>query len=433
MSAAPANLAPARVATGITTVALSMVVALWVSLFLWRKTFSYITVGGVYIIEFAVVVAFAVLALNVLVQPDLSCRIPGEGAVRRVHILTATFVAYCVARAIIGGRITAIAMIPAIYPAYLVAVTILATNVSTRVLRIAAAVFVAAFFLAPTVSYINGFLVQFVFGSIESPGWTYIYGVTLALSLVLVRRPLVSMMLFAVYLLFALFLFQRGTFVAFAFAWMTAWVCMRWSERRAMLTAAITRGFAVASVALLMAPFAIEFLTGSRQGRFVVSPGNILKFLLSIVSSDVTLDGGVSGTRSHRLEMWKDIIHLVFSAVDTAAFGFGFAGDVGDVLGISFRAPHNGFITILYRGGVVGLALFLGILFALFSFLRQALRAAKARSEVQRHAVVGLVILGAMVGESLAGTMLDSPFTSMLFYTQMGVLLAIINRLAVRR
>jgi hypothetical protein len=410
----------------------TILAGLWVSLFLWRKTFSYITVFGVYIIEFAVLAALAGFAFYVLLRPNLSFYIPRDSHVRLALGLTVVFVTFCVARAIFSPRINPIALIPGVYPIYLAMVAVIAANAPDRTLSRTAWLFAALFFLAPTVSYINGFLVPYI-GPLESPGWTYIYGVTLAMSLVLVRNPLWSIALFGIYFLFALFLFQRGTFVAFGVAWLFVFLASGWRGRSKLFGTLAVRGVAVAAVGILTAPIAFQLLFGSHQGRFLVTPGNLLRFIYSIVSGNVALEGGGGGTRNHRLEMWTEITRLVFSSVDTAVFGFGFGGEVGDVLGITFRAPHNGFITLLFRGGLIGLLLFVAILVVLFRYFGKVLRTSPEGSERRRHAAMGLILVGAMVGEAMAGTILDSPFTSMLFYTHVAVLLVIVSRMPLER
>ncbi len=409
-------------------VGLTVLIVLWVGLFVWRKTFAYVSVGGLYVIEFSVVAAYALLALQIVLRPDIWVVLPARGELRGIVVLSLAYVGYSVVRAIVRGEISAIALIPGIYPAYLAATSILTSNVSTAVASRAAKLPFTVFLVAPGVGLLNSLLTPYI-GTIESPGWTYVYGVTLALSLLLVQRVWLSTLLFGVNLVFALLLFQRGTFVAFAVACGVVWAGEVWSRRRRMVTSLVYRGIAIGALALLLAPIAIESLTGGRQGRFTVSPVNLMKFLLSIFSGDINLDGGVSGTRAHRLEMWREIIGLVFSSIDTAMFGFGFAGEVGDVIGISFRAPHNGFVTILYRTGLLGLGLFLLMLWYAFRLLRRAIRVTSPGSPEYALAATGLVILGAMIGESLAGTMLDSPFTSMMFYVHLGIIAAILNRL----
>lgn len=410
------------------SIALVILATLWVSLFLWRKTFSYVNIGGLYVIELSVLAAMAAFAVYVFSRSELAFAIPRDGVLRMSLFFATALVLYSMVRAVFSDSISAKGLIPGVYPLYLVIVTVLAANASSATLARAAHFFVLCFLLAPTVGYLNGFLVDLgLVGSIESPGWTYVYGVTLALSLILIRKPLLSTTLFGIYFLFTLFLFQRGAFVDFALAWLAVFVAARWRDRIRLSKAALIRGVLVGAIGILLAPFAFELITGGQYGRFLVTPWNVIQFFLSIFGSSVDLVG-VIGTRQHRLEMWTEITKLVFSSFPTALFGFGFGGEVGDALGVSFRAPHNGFITILYRGGVIGLLLFVWLLISLFVMFARKLRAVPSDHQQWRHAAVGLIILGSLVGDSLAGTILDSPFTSMMFYIQVGILAALLSR-----
>jgi O-antigen ligase len=239
---------------------------------------------------------------------------------------------------------------------------------------------------------------------------------------------LLSMGLFTVYFLLAVFVFQRGTFLCFALACLLVFVAARGHDRAGLLKRIVVRGAIVAVLGIFVAPYVFQYLTGSRYGRFLVTPENILRFMYSIVSSDVDIAGGVAGTRHHRLEMWTAITGLVFSSIKSTLFGFGYGGEVGDALGVSFRAPHNGLITILYRSGMIGVLLLVGLFGALFRVFARGLRWARLDSPWRWHAATGLIILGALLGDALTGTILDSPFTGMLFYVHAGILAVLINR-----
>ena len=58
--------------------ALALLMALWVGLFLWRKTFSYVRFGGVYIIEPTVLLALMAFAAYVMTRSTFSFRIPRD-------------------------------------------------------------------------------------------------------------------------------------------------------------------------------------------------------------------------------------------------------------------------------------------------------------------------------------------------------------------
>ena len=410
--------------------ALALLVGLWAALFLWRKSFSYIRVGPAYIIELTALAALGAFLAYVLMRADLRFRIPRDRGLRWTAALAIVFVGYNVTRAVFSTDMSAKGLIPGIYPAYFVIAALVAANASGEMLRRAAWVFAAFYFLSPTVSYFNGWFISYfpVLGALESPGWTYVYGVSMAMALALVRRPLLSMALFSVYFVTAMFVFQRGTFVCFALGGFTLLAALRWRQGSAVFSRALVRGGLVGVAGILIAPFAFEFLTGSQSGRFLVTPENMLKFFYSIFTSDVTIGGGAVGTREHRLEMWTAIVKLVFSSIKTALFGFGYAGEVGDALNVPFRAPHNGFVTILYRSGVIGLTLFVGLLLSIFGIFARAVRSGTAESPWRWPAALCLIAIGSLVGDALAGTILDSPFTSMMFYVHVAVVAVLVVR-----
>lgn len=410
------------------SVALTLLACLWVSLFLWRKTFSYITVGPLYIIEFVMLLTVGAFAAYVVISPDLSFRIPRNRLLQMALWSACSFVMYSALRAALSPSVAAIGLIPGLYPLYMVFVAVVAGNASSKLLSRVALVFTSFYFLAPAVSYLNNYLTRIgLIDTLQSPGWTYVYAVTLAMSLVLVRNSILSAALFGVYFVFALFLFQRGAFVAFAVACLFLAIGAGWRDRTRVWRWQIVRASLVGAIGILAAPVVFDILASSERARFSVTSQNFLQFFLSIFGEESGLRG-VAGSREHRIDMWLTIVGKVFGSIPTALFGFGFAGEVGDAVGVSFRAPHNGFVTILYRGGVVGLSLYVITLAYLLRFFGSALRRAATAPILRAHAATGLIILGAFVGDAMTGTILDSPFTSMLFYVQIGIVAVIVSR-----
>ena len=138
-------------------------------------------------------------------------------------------------------------------------------------------------------------------------------------------------------------------------------------------------------------------LAGTRFG----SLENLDRYILSIFGfSDI----GV-GTREHRLQMWSETIDIIFSSFSSFIFGQGYSVSISDV---AFRNVHNGYLSILFRSGLIGLLVFL--LFMLKAFLR-----------IYRkdNGVMVAVIVMALL-DSFTGTLLDSPFLSAPIYFLIG-------------
>jgi hypothetical protein len=414
---------------GPASAALAVLAALWTGLFLWRKTFSYIDIFGIYIIEVMAMAALAAFACYVALRTDLSFGVPKDVRLQRALAITGAFVGFSLIRAALSPSVSPTGLIPGIYPLYFLLVVVVAANATTRALRLTAGLFAALFFLSPLVGHLNA-LLGGVIGPVDSPGWTYVYGVSMAMALILVRHPVWSTLLFGIYFAYALLMFQRGVFIAFALAWLFAVLVAPATDRRVWVRAAFVRGGSMAVIAILTAPLLLNLLFGGQGARFTLTTGNMIAFFLSIIGAegDLAFMSDVAGTRAHRLEMWRAIVAQVYASLPASIFGFGYQGEVGDAVGITFRSPHNGFVTVLYRTGTVGLLLFAGMLATMFAFFATALRRAGARSPVGWHACIGLIILGSLVGDALAGTIIDSPFTSMMFYAHAGVTAVIICR-----
>lgn len=401
--------------------------ALWLALFAWRKTFSYVNVGGVYVIELMAVTGLWVFAHAVLVRPRLSFAVPRDARIKMALSLAAMFVAYNLVRAALSQEVSAKGLIPGIYPAYFVLALIIATNADDRVVRLVSRALVWMFFLTPLVMYFNVYIIAPRFGPIEDPGATYVYAVAMMLALVLIRNRLASFALFGTYFAFSVLQFERATFVNAGIAAVVLFLASGSNAKRALARLYLVKTVIFVALLMIVTPIAVGLLFNAEGGRFLVTSGNLMKFFSSVIGGGVEL--GLGGTREHRLEMWAEIIRMVSSTPLTFLFGLGYAGEIGEALDISFRAPHNGFLTILFRGGIIGLALFGCFLFSLYDTLRRTLRSTSASAEAKREATIGLLVLGALIGDTLTGTILDSPFTSWLFYVQIAIVCVRVYRL----
>jgi hypothetical protein len=411
---------------GFANLSLAVLLVLWVALFAWRKTFAYVSVGGLYAIEIAVMLSLWLFVQAVLVQPRLSFTVPRNAGIRRAMWVAAAFVVYNVARASLSAAVNPKGLIPGVYPAYFIITLVIAANTSEAMLRFVARALVWMFFLAPLVVYLNRYLIIPTFGAIEDPGATYVYSIAMVFALVLIENRLLSFALFGLYFAFSVLMFERATFANAALAAVMLFLASRRREKGELTRLFLGRSALYLALLILLAPLALGLLFNLAHARFTVTSGNLVKFFEAIFSTNTGL--GLSGTREHRLDMWAQLLRLAFHSPGTVLFGYGYEGEVGDWLGITFRAPHNGFMTILFRGGIVGLGLYAWFLHALYGVLRGTMRSLQTGTEARRQAGVGLVILGALIGDTLTGTILDSPFTSWLFYAQTAIVCVSISR-----
>jgi hypothetical protein len=261
----------------------------------------------------------------------------------------------------------------------------------------------------------------------DNPGWTYIFGASLSAILILIENKLTSILLFLVTLIIAIITFQRGVFLCF----LLSFPFLIYIEKKVFLIKlfSISKTFLFSLLLLLLiSPIAFKILNTFNDLRFDISFHNLYLFINSIFSSSAADELGVAGTRSHRLDMWAEVLKLSYENL-IFIFGDGFQQDVGDKIGIQFRAVHNGFVTIFFQDGIIGLILFLYFLFLLYKFYKNYFYINKENPNLILLIRMGIIIFAAMIGDALTGTILDSPFTSWLFYTQSAFLVSLIFRL----
>ncbi len=111
---------------------------------------------------------------------------------------------------------------------------------------------------------------------------------------------------------------------------------------------------------------------------------------------------GMAGSRDLRLQWWRRIIEENLASTQHTWVGRGFSGTlVTDDLGTGFmvRHPHNVYITIFARLGIVGSVCFVGYLFTLFGQWFLAARRSGPHSEEHRDVMLffSLLILATIV------------------------------------
>ena len=129
--------------------------------------------------------------------------------------------------------------------------------------------------------------------------------------------------------------------------------------------------------------------------------------------------------------MWQSIIEYNLESTNRFIFGNGMSGEIGDVLGISFRSPHNGLITIFYRLGLIGVLVYIGIIGSLlYQIFKYRINSTSVNefSLLYRAKIFGLISFGSFLADAMTGAIVDSPFTQYLFIFSIAASFAILER-----
>lgn len=223
-------------------------------------------------------------------------------------------------------------------------------------------------------------------GYIIYPGETFV----LPLLFVFAIRLRLSHVILLSYLLCIFLTFERGTilntFIASLFL----------VKRSSISLKSILRWVWLLIILLGTMPIVGQLLGNYYDLRIDFSIGEIVDFILSIFGLDNGSNESLSGTRNHRFEMWLLLIREMYVGGTSRFFlGVGFSGEILDLIGIGFRAPHNGYVSIFVRMGLVGLLCYITSLLGILKDLR--LRESK-------------VILLIYCMDMLVQTTIDSPF-----------------------
>lgn len=392
---------------------------MWLGLFIWRKSFSYINIGGVYIIEFTAlfVSVLGIISWIVKNKRNKGYLYLGPSAVKRLFLIISILLIFVGLRAAFSSEVNFKGLIPGIYPLYFIIFFLIFYNLPKRSV-ISFTKISYLLFLLPIVPFTIIQISKNIFGYPELPGQTFIYGVSIALALTYKGFNKYSFVLMSSVL--GILLMERATFLNAAFGF---GLCFIIGGPTIRSTFKLTNDFIILLIFLIViGPNIYMLIFGSENTRFDLSPTNMYKFLSSIFYNVDNLGGGINGTRSHRIEMWLEIIKIVSSNPLTFLFGMGFKGEILDVLNVSFRAPHNGFISLFYRIGVIGLTFYLSFLFYLLRILREQFNSNKNN----KIAALNVILFGTFIGDILTGTILDSPFTQLIFILSISANMALI-------
>ncbi|UCC22052.1 MAG: hypothetical protein JSW23_09635 [Planctomycetota bacterium] len=123
------------------------------------------------------------------------------------------------------------------------------------------------------------------------------------------------------------------------------------------------------------------------------------------------------GTREHRLQMWDEVWHDTLEK--NLLFGQGFGHELTDV---EFRHPHNSFVTILGRLGLLGLFISIGIyiVFPLAALMRLGKLINKQH---QRQLLLYCCFWPAFLSGALFSPTLEAPYSALVCNFIFGVFL----------
>ena len=133
-------------------------------------------------------------------------------------------------------------------------------------------------------------------------------------------------------------------------------------------------------------------------------------------------DEDLNGTRSHRMYMWKTIFDGYLK--EDIYFGAGYTKNIGDVIYVTFRSPHNSFLHILWRFGLIGILLIMAMLtVCLIIFVRYYKKNRMYKNDLfittgLNEWFIMIIIVGIM--DSMFATLLESPFSALPYYFLLG-------------
>ncbi|MBF0386298.1 MAG: hypothetical protein HQL20_00415 [Candidatus Omnitrophica bacterium] len=156
------------------------------------------------------------------------------------------------------------------------------------------------------------------------------------------------------------------------------------------------------------------------------------QFAQSAINNFRDLDAAY-GNGVFRLLIWKDMLHELLKYRPLFGFSFGWPqrspsleilrmGEV-DWLRDGWITPHNVSLHLIYRGGIVGLAMIAMVLFFIARMTHDFIRARSWRGGVLVSALISWIIIAQF------GVILELPYNAIPFWTLFGVVVAYRNRL----
>lgn len=137
-------------------------------------------------------------------------------------------------------------------------------------------------------------------------------------------------------------------------------------------------------------------------------------------------EAGLHATRESRFQMWRTAIEPNLASPAAFLFGNGFGDLLVDIelnTGWIKRSPHNSFVTIFARVGLVGLAIFVGLHQRFLSVVWRAIRRTRLRGRTAQRQTLSflLVYYTAFTMGALFSVVYDTPYMAAPCYFAMGL------------
>jgi hypothetical protein len=192
-------------------------------------------------------------------------------------------------------------------------------------------------------------------------------------------------------------------------------------------------------MAVFMIGLALNFSLPGRRGESdVVAPDTVINEIKSI------LFYRQSGTASFRILWWNAIIDdslrnpaLLFfgkgfgpSLVTASYFEVGEYSRKSEEIGGLAKSPHNILISIFSRMGLTGLLLWIGSMTSFYCYIFKGLKVCKKVADMMNYNIIIWVacFVSMVIGTSLFGVLLESPFTAIPFFFFMGMSMGIVDK-----
>ncbi len=369
-------------------------------LLLFRKNASYISFGGIYLIELFFIIQSILFFVSIFFKFSKFFLPPNFFI---FLIIITIYVVYNFFIFLIDpGPLQN--FILGFYPIYFIFYYILFYNF-LKVLKINFVVKINKFLI---ICIFLSLITNFLFKDLEIiyAGNTFIFAFIFILAVFFVSNIFYLVTIFSLFFLNFLSSLERAILVNTFIPLFANYRTILKSKKNFIIS--LVLGFLILFVFILYFNIISSFL-GLNNLRFEINLVNILDFVKSIWDSNIEMEeGGAIGTRNHRLDMWLEVISKSYVDFRTLFFGNGFNNKIveNDFNGI----PHNGFISILHRSGYIGVIIFIYFLYTLIYFIK------KNRMQNSNLSAFIISVLIAFVFEIFTGTIIDSPFTSLLAY-----------------
>ncbi len=274
---------------------------------------------------------------------------------------------------------------------------------------------------SPTIISFNGLVVPLV-GIMANT--QYLMIVSAFYVLLFRARTLTNALLIAALIGYPIILFQQRTLYLIMAALTITMIYFRRSSIWSFLVIAMLGLFGLTLISLTGAQF---------EGRLGAhaSPEFILHHLLAIFGICNTDLPGICAAAAgvdQRLGWWSNIFEQLMSSPANLFFGLGYGvvlTDHAGLLGVTTREPHNSYISVVARIGLVGLLAFVALTVAMVRqwFVAYALCTQRGWKEGQHRLLILLVYFICMWVLAIGEDGFEKPYNCVPFYFLWGVVL----------